>query len=256
MGFSIDSSNSFENIPESDGARSCRHSVVLARNGGPAYAYGADPGEEGAHDRLLPLSSPDTDAILMCFSIDSPDSLENIPESESMEPCLCRPSAMLAGNGGPAPAYGADPGEEGTHERSRPLSYPDTDAILMCFNIDRPDSLENIPESESMEPCLCRPSAVLAGNGGPAPTYGADQGEEGAHERLRPLSYPDTDAILMCFSIDSPDSLENIPESESVEPCLCRPSAMLAGNGGSAHAYGADPGEEGAHERLRPAVVS
>ena len=32
------------------------------------------------------------------------------------------------------------------------------------------------------------------------------------YDRLRPLSYPDTDVILMCFSIDSPDSLENIPE--------------------------------------------
>ncbi|XP_078385026.1 ras-like GTP-binding protein RHO [Oculina patagonica] len=31
-------------------------------------------------------------------------------------------------------------------------------------------------------------------------------------QKLRPLSYPDTDAILMCFSIDSPDSLENIQE--------------------------------------------
>jgi len=32
------------------------------------------------------------------------------------------------------------------------------------------------------------------------------------YDRLRPLSYPDTNVILMCFSIDSPDSLENIPE--------------------------------------------
>ncbi len=30
------------------------------------------------------------------------------------------------------------------------------------------------------------------------------------YDRLRPLSYPDTDVILMCFSVDSPDSLENI----------------------------------------------
>ncbi len=35
--------------------------------------------------------------------------------------------------------------------------------------------------------------------------------------RLRPLSYPDTDVILMCFSIDSPDSLENIPEKWTPE---------------------------------------
>lgn len=37
------------------------------------------------------------------------------------------------------------------------------------------------------------------------------------YDRLRPLSYPDTDVILMCFSIDSPDSLENIPEKWNPE---------------------------------------
>ena len=31
------------------------------------------------------------------------------------------------------------------------------------------------------------------------------------YDRLRPLSYPDTDVILICYSIDSPDSLQNIP---------------------------------------------
>ena len=35
--------------------------------------------------------------------------------------------------------------------------------------------------------------------------------------RLRPLSYTDTDVILMCFSIDSPDSLDNILEKWSPE---------------------------------------
>jgi len=37
------------------------------------------------------------------------------------------------------------------------------------------------------------------------------------YDRLRPLSYPDTDVILMCFSMDSPDSLENIPEKWTPE---------------------------------------
>ncbi|KAA3678892.1 hypothetical protein P879_05932 [Paragonimus westermani] len=32
------------------------------------------------------------------------------------------------------------------------------------------------------------------------------------YDRLRPLSYPDTDVILMCFSIDSTDSRDNIVE--------------------------------------------
>ena len=30
------------------------------------------------------------------------------------------------------------------------------------------------------------------------------------YNKLRPLSYPDTDVILMCFSIGSPDSLDNL----------------------------------------------
>ncbi|XP_015233885.1 rho-related GTP-binding protein RhoA-C-like [Cyprinodon tularosa] len=37
------------------------------------------------------------------------------------------------------------------------------------------------------------------------------------YDRLRPLSYPDTDVILMCFSVDSPDSLANIPEKWTPE---------------------------------------
>uniref|UniRef100_A0A1I7ULW2 Rho-related GTP-binding protein RhoC n=1 Tax=Caenorhabditis tropicalis TaxID=1561998 RepID=A0A1I7ULW2_9PELO len=37
------------------------------------------------------------------------------------------------------------------------------------------------------------------------------------YERLRPLAYPETDVILMCFSIDSPDSLENILEKWTPE---------------------------------------
>lgn len=32
------------------------------------------------------------------------------------------------------------------------------------------------------------------------------------YDRLRPLSYPDTNVLLICSSIDSPDSLENVPE--------------------------------------------
>lgn len=37
------------------------------------------------------------------------------------------------------------------------------------------------------------------------------------YDRLRPLSYPDTDVVLMCFSIDSPDSLTNIQEKWTPE---------------------------------------
>lgn len=32
------------------------------------------------------------------------------------------------------------------------------------------------------------------------------------YDRLRPLSYPNTHVILLCFAIDSPDSLDNVQE--------------------------------------------
>ena len=37
------------------------------------------------------------------------------------------------------------------------------------------------------------------------------------YDRLRPLSYPDSHVILICFSIDSPDSLDNVQEKVSVK---------------------------------------
>jgi small GTP-binding protein len=32
------------------------------------------------------------------------------------------------------------------------------------------------------------------------------------YDRLRPLSYPDSDAVIICFAIDSPDGLEDVSE--------------------------------------------
>ncbi|KAI3387185.1 hypothetical protein SNEBB_005218 [Seison nebaliae] len=37
------------------------------------------------------------------------------------------------------------------------------------------------------------------------------------YDRLRPLSYSETDVILMCYAIDSPDSLANVPEKWTPE---------------------------------------
>ncbi|EGT42143.1 hypothetical protein CAEBREN_21624 [Caenorhabditis brenneri] len=52
------------------------------------------------------------------------------------------------------------------------------------------------------------------------------------YDRFRPKSYPDTDVILMCFSIDSPDSLENIPEKWTPEVRRFCPNVpiILVGN--------------------------
>ncbi|KAG5886506.1 hypothetical protein JTB14_014689 [Gonioctena quinquepunctata] len=52
------------------------------------------------------------------------------------------------------------------------------------------------------------------------------------YDRLRPLSYPDTDVLLICFSIDSPESLENIPEKWAPEVRYFCPNVpfILVGN--------------------------
>ncbi|KAI9207481.1 P-loop containing nucleoside triphosphate hydrolase protein [Polychytrium aggregatum] len=55
-------------------------------------------------------------------------------------------------------------------------------------------------------------------------------GQEG-YERLRTLSYTDTDVVMICFSIDSPDSLDNVealwvPE---IRKCCASVPIILAG---------------------------
>lgn len=43
----------------------------------------------------------------------------------------------------------------------------------------------------------------------------ASPGQED-YDRLRPLSYPQTDVFLVCFSVVSPSSFENVKEKVSV----------------------------------------
>jgi len=52
------------------------------------------------------------------------------------------------------------------------------------------------------------------------------------YDRLRPLSYPDTDVFLMCFSIDSPESLAKVLEKWTPEVSHFCPDVpiILVGN--------------------------
>ena len=43
------------------------------------------------------------------------------------------------------------------------------------------------------------------------------------YDRLRPLSYPDSHVILICFAVDSPDSLDNVQEKASPLSLSFRP---------------------------------
>ncbi|KAI7904263.1 GTP-binding protein rhoA [Cokeromyces recurvatus] len=50
------------------------------------------------------------------------------------------------------------------------------------------------------------------------------------YDRLRPLSYPDSHVILICFAVDSPDSLENVQEkwiSEVLHFCQGLPILLV-----------------------------
>jgi len=50
------------------------------------------------------------------------------------------------------------------------------------------------------------------------------------YDRLRPLSYPDSHVILICFAVDSPDSLDNVQEkwiSEVLHFCQNLPIILV-----------------------------
>jgi small GTP-binding protein len=40
------------------------------------------------------------------------------------------------------------------------------------------------------------------------------------YDRLRPLSYPDTDLLFVCFAIDCPNSLENVMDKVRIHLTL------------------------------------
>lgn len=40
------------------------------------------------------------------------------------------------------------------------------------------------------------------------------------YDRLRPLSYPETDLMFVCFAIDCPNSLENVMDKVIRRACL------------------------------------
>ncbi|KAJ3378072.1 GTP-binding protein Rho1, partial [Lobulomyces angularis] len=51
------------------------------------------------------------------------------------------------------------------------------------------------------------------------------------YDRLRPLSYPDSHVILICYAVDSPDSLDNVQEkwiSEVLHFCAGLPIILVA----------------------------
>ena len=60
--------------------------------------------------------------------------------------------------------------------------------------------------------------AVTVMIGGEPYTLGLfDTAGQEDYDRLRPLSYPQTDVFLVCYSVVSPSSFENVKEKASVQ---------------------------------------
>ena len=49
------------------------------------------------------------------------------------------------------------------------------------------------------------------------------------YDRLRPLSYPQTDVFLVCFSVISPSSFENVKEKVSIDTLIGNSSVFYIG---------------------------
>ena len=63
--------------------------------------------------------------------------------------------------------------------------------------------------------------AVTVMIGGEPYTLGLfDTAGQEDYDRLRPLSYPQTDVFLVCFSVVSPSSFENVKEKVQNQPNL------------------------------------
>ncbi|XP_021343927.1 ras-like GTP-binding protein RHO [Mizuhopecten yessoensis] len=180
------------------------------------------------YDRLRPLSYPDTDVILMCFSIDSPDSLENIPEKWTPEVKHFCPNVpiILVGN------KKDTRNDENTKRELRKMKQEPVKAS------EGQSAADTIHAKAYME-CSAKTKEGVREVFETATAAALqvelalwDTAGQEDYDRLRPLSYPDTDVILMCFSIDSPDSLENIPEKWTPEVKHFCPSVpiILVGN--------------------------
>jgi Ras family len=59
------------------------------------------------------------------------------------------------------------------------------------------------------------------------------------YDRLRPLSYPETDLLFVCFAIDCPNSLENVMDKVRLHLMLSR--SVLTVNSGTPKSYTSAP---------------
>ncbi|KAJ3345675.1 GTP-binding protein Rho1 [Entophlyctis luteolus] len=196
------------------------------------------------YDRLRPLSYPDSHVILICFAVDSPDSLDNVQEkwiSEVLHFCAGLPIILVAckkdlrndsrvidelrkiGQSPVTTAQGQDVAEKIGAYRYLECSARTGDGVNDVFEHATRAALTNRGTAAGG-----KPKRVKNGGGCIVPTVFEtytttiklpeqsvlmslwDTAGQEDYDRLRPLSYSDTDVVLIAFAVDSRQTLDNV----------------------------------------------
>ncbi|KAJ2585900.1 hypothetical protein H4R99_008602, partial [Coemansia sp. RSA 1722] len=198
-------------------------------------------------DRLRFLCYPDANVIIICFSIDSPDSLLNVEEKWHVEAQQNSPRSPIILVGlkldlrtDPAvinelAAYGQKPvsSEEGERiARSIGAQPPPVHRKIVVVGDGasgktcalRTFHENQFPEDDSYIPTVFDTCIMDMPWRGHQIELGLwDTAGQEDYDRLRMMSYENTDIVLMCFSVDSIESLENtnekwLPEIQTQAP--------------------------------------
>ena len=98
-------------------------------------------------------------------------------------------------------------------------------AVVKDFELSTGESHRYVPidnkrqDDDDYDPCASRTSVVYFNIDGKAVVLGLwDTVGQEHYDRLRPLSYPETDVFLICFAIDWIETLESVQEKVSQGP--------------------------------------
>ncbi|KAM3595888.1 uncharacterized protein V6R79_004638 [Siganus canaliculatus] len=183
------------------------------------------------YDRLRPLSYPDTDVFLVCFSVVSPDSFENVREKTPF--LLVGTEVDLRDDIHTLEKLSKNKQRVLTHEDGEKLAqelkavkYVECSALtqmqtIKCVVVGDAEVEKTkliISYTTSKFPSEYVPTVfenyvvtVMVG-GEPYSLAIWDTAGQEDYLRLRPLSYSDTDVFLVCFSVVSPSSFVNVKE--------------------------------------------
>ncbi|XP_048087486.1 uncharacterized protein LOC125286436 [Alosa alosa] len=165
------------------------------------------------YDRLRSLSYPNTDIILMCFSLSSPSSFDNIQQKWAPEIKHFCPKVPVILVGNKKDLRNDEDTLQKLEERKQePVKQEEGQEMAICIDAYgymecSALTMEGVREVFEMATRLALQVELVLW----------DTACQEGYDRLRSLAYPDTDVVLLCFSIDSRDSLKSISDKWAPE---------------------------------------